>query len=372
MKKLIYCAILAVTFLAGCALLVPNPFSQNKSDIIFSHKRHIDMDIECEDCHTKIAQSKLASEDNLPEESDCMLCHERTDGCQLCHSTPPPQSSVSEEVKHRKRREARRLDLVFSHSDHLNRDKAAGIQKRTFVFVKDGSLERKVDCLTCHSSIKESTKASDTHPLRMEICNICHEITEESCSVCHFTLGVASLLPFSHEDEKDWLQQHRRFASSEGEQFCDNCHRGQIRPVGPMPEVSEAHITEKEVRTCVECHRGDILPEEIHDNNYIQSHGVDARANGAFCISCHQRKECLLCHEQRGVIFDIVHPKDWYFSHKDTAKRQLATCAACHQEDTCLGCHQVISPHPANWDRDITSQNKLLCNKCHFEGEFSE
>lgn len=365
MKKLIYCAIFATIFLVGCALLVPKQFSQNKSGIIFSHKRHIDMEIECEICHTEIAQSKLASDNNLPEESDCMLCHDRTDGCQLCHSTTPTVQPVSDEVEPHRRREVQQLDLVFSHSDHLNRDKAAGIKKRTFVFVKDGSLERKVDCFTCHSSIKESTKASDTHPIRMESCNICHEITENSCPVCHFTLGIIALKPFSHEDERDWLEQHQRFAASEGEQFCGNCHRGQIRSAGAVPEVSEAHIKEKEIKVCAECHRGDIRPEEIHDNNHIQSHGVDARANEAFCNSCHQREKCLACHQQRGLTFDTVHPKGWYFDHKDAAKRQLATCAACHQEDSCLGCHQAISPHPTNWDRDITSQNKLLCKKCH-------
>jgi hypothetical protein len=191
----------------------------------------------------------------------------------------------------------------------------------------------------------------------MKICRKCHEITQESCVLCHYDLGERDFVPASHYIA--WVEGHQQMAAAEGEVLCGNCHRGEIRPSdSAISAVTEDHIKEEDTKVCAECHRGDIWPEAIHDNNRLQSHGIDAIANQNVCNSCHQREECLSCHEQRGISFISVHAPGWQFDHSDKARRQLSSCTACHGEEDCLGCHQTISPHAADWDKEITEGNK--------------
>ena len=48
-----------------------------ESDIIFSHKFHIeDMEVECTSCHIDIETSNLSSDRNLPSMDECSSCHD--------------------------------------------------------------------------------------------------------------------------------------------------------------------------------------------------------------------------------------------------------------------------------------------------------
>ena len=159
--------------------------------------------------------------------------------------------------------------------------------------------------------------------------------------------------------------------AQQGDELCADCHRGKIRPtVDVIQVVDPGHSQIAHVRFCADCHRGDIWPEDVHENNYIQLHNIDALANSKTCLTCHERQECQQCHADRGLGYEAVHPPDFLYQHTDEAKRQLANCATCHDEVDCLGCHSAISPHPPDWDRDITSNNEQLCLKCHTKGEF--
>ncbi|HLE56529.1 MAG TPA: cytochrome c3 family protein, partial [Rhodothermia bacterium] len=57
---------------------------------MFSHKRHIDADVACEDCHSGIAQIELASAEVLPGMVKCLDCHDQhavtSVECSLCHA----------------------------------------------------------------------------------------------------------------------------------------------------------------------------------------------------------------------------------------------------------------------------------------------
>jgi predicted CXXCH cytochrome family protein len=362
MNKLTYCVVFIAIIMAGCALWKAKYLAQDEGDIVFSHKKHIEMEADCEMCHAGAAESELSSDNNYPKEEDCLLCHER-EQCSLCHINVEQAIHLLPES----------TGLIFSHKAHLDsqieaRKEARSLRAETIngttPFVKEGSLEKQIDCSTCHALVKESIKVADKYPIKMENCRSCHEITQDNCAICHYDLGEKYFVPASHYIA--WLDRHQYMAAAEGEALCGNCHRGEVRPSEDiMPAVTEDHVREEDSRLCAECHRGDLWPEVIHDSNRLQSHGIDARANKNLCNSCHQREECISCHDSRGIAFSDVHPAGWQFGHADKARRQLSACTACHGEEDCLGCHQTISPHAADWDREITDQNKQVCSKCH-------
>ena len=365
MKKLSYFIILILIFSAGCGLWKTKTSIPSKSEIAFSHKKHIENDVECDACHIQNAKSELASDNNYPKEKDCLECHDR-DKCSLCHS----------DVNNAVHLMPVPTELIFSHKAHLESNveslKASRIARaerlnRITPFAKKESLDQKINCLTCHEQVKESIKSDDKYWPEMKTCRKCHEVTPDSCNLCHSNLGERNFVPASHYI--GWVQRHQITAVAEGEGLCESCHRGEIRSSkGTALKISEEHVKSEDTKACADCHRGDIWPEAIHDNNRLQSHGIDAMANQNVCNSCHQREECLNCHEHRGLSFTDIHPSGWQFNHGDKARRQLPSCVACHREDDCLGCHQAISPHPPNWDREITKQNERVCSKCHIKG----
>lgn len=345
LESFVYCCIIWIfIIIAGCTLWRGKRLEPDEGDLIFSHKRHFTINIPCVDCHIQINQSELTSDNNIPQELTCMgggHCHKRTQGCELCHK------DVSRAVKIISKRHR----VIFSHKVHLhlNEEQLAG--------------KPQPDCLTCHSVMKESISVSDDDWPRINVCRQCHEINVETCTTCHLSVGGETFVPISHDDT--WLSRHKQ-ESNFNDQLCDVCHRGKIRPTAPVLEsAKEKHLKSDSVRYCADCHRGDIWPEDVHDNNYLYSHGVDALAGITTCITCHQREACLSCHENGGITFAQSHPRGWIFNHSTEARRQLNSCINCHEEGNCLGCHQTVRPHPANWDRDITSQNKQVCLKCH-------
>lgn len=362
MKKLIYCIICVLIIMSGCALWRVKYSPESHGDIIFSHKLHIDMEVECEMCHSDAAKAEFASSNNYPKEQNCIECHEREE-CSLCHSdvdnaihlTPAPTA------------------FIFSHKAHLEsrvesrkearRDRADAINE-VLSFIKPGSVELRIDCTTCHEAVEGSTDVTDEHMPDMKTCRKCHQVTAESCALCHDDLGERNFVPASHY--LTWLRTHSQMAATEGEAICGTCHRGEVRSAeSAIISVTENHVREEDTKACADCHRGDVWPEGIHDNNRLQSHNIDAIANQGMCQSCHQRAECLTCHEQRGIPFADIHEAGWQFDHGDKARRRLSSCTVCHEEEDCLGCHQTISPHGSGWDRGRPGTDETPCSKCH-------
>lgn len=363
-KSFVYCLLGFFIIVAGCTLWRGKRFESDEGDLIFSHKRHFTINIPCEDCHIRIDQSELASDNNIPKELTCMgsgHCHKRTQGCELCHQ----DVSRAVEIIPKQHR------VIFSHKAHLNlnEEQLAG----TLLPPNKWGEKLKPDCITCHRVMKESINVSDDYWPRMKVCQQCHEINAETCTTCHLSLGEETFAPISHDST--WLNRHKQ-ESQFNDQLCDVCHRGKIRPTAPALESGEMeesarhpafeeHLKPNAARFCADCHRGDIWPEDVHDNNYLYSHGIDALAGIMTCTTCHQREECLSCHENGGITFVQSHPRGWVFNHSTEARRQLNSCINCHEEEDCLGCHQAVNPHPENWDREITSQNEQVCSKCH-------
>ena len=364
MKKLIYCAVCVLVIMSGCALWRSQFSPESKGDIILSHKLHIDMEIQCEMCHSDAAESQFASSNNYPKEKDCIECHDR-ENCSLCHLdvdnaiplVPPPTGFIFSHKAH--------MESNIEDRKEARRERAAVINKK-IPFIRDGSLEKEINCATCHKLVEESTDIADEHMPDMKTCRECHEVTEENCSLCHDNLGERDFVPASHYFT--WIRTHPRMAAAEGEALCENCHRGEVRSTeSALLSVTKEHVREEDSKVCADCHRGDVWPEGIHDNNQLHSHGLDAMADQNVCNSCHQRAECLACHERRGIAFASIHEAGWSLNHADKARRRLSSCVVCHEEEDCLGCHRVISPHSSDWDRERPGQNETPCYKCHDE-----
>ena len=330
----------------GCAALswywpsvVPD---QSTSELAFSHKRHVDMDIECTACHAAL-ESLAATDVLLPVETTCMSCHDRKQGCELCHGNANAVIPL----------EARNYGLRFAHETHLRED------------VNDNG------CETCHATVASSTMVAETHWIGAWTCQQCHDSemgAQERCGMCHDQMQTNGFVPASHDTE--WLRRHGT-ATSSSVTLCDVCHRGGVRadfvdgPSAPKTTLAADHAQRGPVGDCADCHLADVWTQRIHQPGYLQSHPLDARFDTTTCESCHQRDECRACHAASGLTYSDAHPPGFILNHAAEARRDLGSCTACHTEDSCIACHQSANPHPAGWDLEITAQNRSLCLKCH-------
>jgi hypothetical protein len=139
----------------------------------------------------------------------------------------------------------------------------------------------------------------------------------------------------------------------------------------------------------------------------LSLHAVSARQDNPRCTSCHQQQAfCLTCHQRAGVTMSgpignlgsrgRFHPPKAVWTdgarspshHSWEAERNLNACVSCHQERDCALCHatrnvggrgpnigggpagtgQGINPHPAGFlgrCRQALRQNARPCLVCH-------
>lgn len=278
-----------ILLVAGIALGVRAGLHASRSDIIFSHDNHSDLD--CGDCHAEIEQSTSAQDRNLPSMDVCADCHDVDDdsGCGTCHlnaDDPQPSPHPLREV-------------VFGHAAHVARG---------------------TDCAVCHGAIATSTAASPEHMPTMRQCFTCHADAKvgDECALCHAErLTLADIHPLN------WRHQHGAKAALD-RSWCTQCHR--------------------EESYCLDCHRGDNLTGDIHDLNYLYTHGLDAKIKRFDCAHCHDNQTfCNTCHERENRIPQLHSSISWLTNHGMAARRDPENCAACHDsaDPTCArgGCH---------------------------------
>lgn len=309
--------------LGGCAALKFGLFDNKK--LLFSHKEHIEQEIECELCHKNVIESKTVLDNNLPKEEDCLLCHERGESpedCALCHSDPQSPKPLL----------ARVPDLSFSHKRHSD----AG-----------------VECKICHK-----TENPDISLPKWSECSECHEISEENCEFCHPKIGTKEFMPASHS--AFWTSKLQVQVVQHDKQ-CEICHKRESGHKG----------------LCSSCHREDIPRGDVHDTNYLHVHIVDAKSRRVDCGTCHQKDFCSSCHNKHEASFFEIHGKGWILDksspnfHGKSARRNLESCVSCHDGTSCIGCHSSVSPHPEGYRSRVSSEMAIqhrdpsVCLKCH-------
>ncbi|MDX2091702.1 MAG: cytochrome c3 family protein [Kofleriaceae bacterium] len=216
----------------------------------------------------------------------------------------------------------------------------------------DHSKHKTTACATCHGDMTKVDLATTQHLPTMSSCLSCHRdgAQPRRCTDCHlgnaagrmqtqFTHG--ELVPYSSglgdAHGPSFKKDHRQEASQVGA-TCTACH-----------DRSE----------CVACHQGVVKPMEFHPGNYLLAHGVEARRGTPDCSTCHRAQSfCVACHERSGISMGRVpsefsstepgrafHPANWASRtggmnrHAGEARKNLTACASCHREEDCLDCH---------------------------------
>lgn len=338
----LYAAALVVLLgIVGVSLLTATTdgtSSASGSGIKFSHKLHAgDNAIACADCHTKVNDSAVSSDNLRPDHTSCESCHqeqlEKT--CTFCHVGDDPLAYAAKKTPVR--------ELVFSHKFHVG--------------------EQKAECATCHAGIETSEQPVGEHVPTMATCTTCHDNAKASnaCERCHTNL--ASLRPREH-NRTDFMKEHAKVAQKldancgtcHAEESCQECHNGS--------DLVRVNLAGRDRQTlhmprlfAISRGQGMTLLK-VHDANFRMTHGLAAKGKAQECQTCHDQQEfCSTCHFSGGnANQDVFKPANHGLpgfvtlgvgtgggAHATLAKRDIETCASCHDaagaDPTCATCH---------------------------------
>jgi hypothetical protein len=243
----------------------------------------------------------------------------------------------------------------------------------------DHAAHAKTPCAQCHGDLSKVDLATRKHLPTMQSCLACHKDGADArrCADCHLSkigglieteYAHGSLIPkrtgLGDAHGPGFAKDHRQEAMQQGA-TCGACH-----------DRSE----------CVACHQGVTKPLEFHRGNYLLAHAVEAKRGTPDCSACHRAQSfCVGCHERSGIGnrapgeftgTGAFHPPSWIDLHARDAKRNIQTCASCHREEDCMQCHSNeptsmrASPHPKGWRgsakcKSLDSKNRRMCLKCH-------
>ncbi len=217
----------------------------------------------------------------------------------------------------------------------------------------DHAAHGKTPCAGCHGDLSRVELATRRHLPTMASCLTCHRdgTAERRCADCHLTrLGGLVQTQFP---QGSLVPRHSGLGDTHGPGFARD-HRQEARQL-------DATCTACHDRSeCVACHQGVTKPLEFHPGNYVLAHAVEARRGTPDCSACHRAQTfCVGCHERTGVgtraptEFDdssplrAFHPPSWATAtgtgglHAREARRNITSCASCHREEDCLQCHSA-------------------------------
>jgi hypothetical protein len=164
-------ALILICFL--CQLSPSFAFGQNASPqaelpksiaqpIPFSHKKHIDVGLDCDACHKPGSEGETKQ---IPAAADCMVCH------QAIKTESPSIHALARYAKNGTRIPWVRIYtipdfVVFSHNVHQD----AGFK-----------------CERCHGPVRTRDVLGKEQDFTMKTCIICHRANNAltGCDVCH-------------------------------------------------------------------------------------------------------------------------------------------------------------------------------------------
>ncbi len=234
-------------------------------------------------------------------------------------------------------------------------------------------------CATCHGDMASVELATRRHLPTMTTCLSCHRegTDDRRCTDCHLA-KLGGLLETQYP-QGALVPRHTGLGDAHGPGFA-NDHRQEAMQLGAT--CGACHDRSE----CVACHQGVARPMDFHRGDYLRTHAVEARRGTPDCSACHRAQSfCVGCHERSGLgmrppsEFDMghpFHPANWVNLHGRDAKRNITSCASCHREEDCLSCHSAersamqISPHPKGWRgsakcKALDSKNRRMCLRCH-------
>lgn len=259
--------------------------------IDFDHAKHLTKaKMSCDECHD-VAKSTRPTDRNLPPESACFDCHDVTEAnpekaeppsaCFTCHPGYSPTFPPDVE-----------RDDTAKATPH---PPAVEVPTAALVFSHKAHLGRGAKCEACHKGVADARLATLEHMPMMDDCLTCHDgkAASAKCATCHLarpdgvlvtSLPGGKLVPrglFRNDDHRgDFARSHGPAAKADAA-YCKSCH------------------TESE---CAKCHTGHIKPLTIHAADYILTHPPEARRDDPQCSKCHRLQTfCRDCHLRSGV-----------------------------------------------------------------------
>lgn len=217
----------------------------------------------------------------------------------------------------------------------------------------DHSKHAKSSCESCHGDMRAVDLATTRQLPTMASCLSCHTrgAEERRCADCHYartgglletTFPHGELVPLRTglgDDHGPLFARDHRQQASRSDATCGACH-----------EKSE----------CLDCHQGAVKPIDFHQGNYLLVHATEAKRGRPDCSACHRAQTfCVSCHERSGLgsrgdselaLHDLearFHPAGWSSAgpgpnlHAAAARRGIGSCASCHRDEDCLECHSA-------------------------------
>ncbi|MBF0286989.1 MAG: hypothetical protein HQM14_04155 [SAR324 cluster bacterium] len=176
----------------------PKPYK----DLLFSHRVHVDKEIDCLTCHNDINKDsnlELPHDKYMQPAEDCIECHHKdlvSNDCTVCHKS----------MTSNKRPDSHQGDWKQSHGLMAN---------------LNFNTEHRDDCMTCHvqndctSCHQEQQPRDHTYFWKTQGHGLMADVESERCSTCH------------------------------QENFCISCHN---------ETAPKSHIGNWGTRHCVNCH----------------------------------------------------------------------------------------------------------------------
>lgn len=275
-------------------LVLPTP------NLLFTHKKHLDRNIQCGQCHGQIEKLELATRDHLPRMAGCFKCHNMSgaaqgdakSACTICHTARPDGRLITSFTAG---------DLVPPRWLHNAGHTADWIERHKQVAADDSAF-----CGTCHSA---------------KYCTDCHDGKVRPRNV----------------HPNDWMSMHAQAARQDNPR-CVSCHQQQT--------------------FCADCHRRVGVARDAASGNRMtgrrfhpppaewttaprgaKHHAWEAERNLNACVSCHTERDCATCHASKGLSGGQgvnPHPTGFQGKCRTAFARNPRPCLVCHQSSDSL------------------------------------
>lgn len=148
-----------------CILAVNPRVSASDQPIAYSHRQHIDLGLQCLDCHSFADTGAAAT---IPSVRKCMLCHAKI-------ATGKP--------------EIKKLAAFADSRREVPWQRVYGFPREALVKFQHAPHARaKIGCATCHGDMEHATTAELLVKHDMGTCLSCHRRYKatEDCAACHY------------------------------------------------------------------------------------------------------------------------------------------------------------------------------------------
>ncbi len=306
--------------------------------------------------------------------ASCATCHAR-ESCVRCHmnsATTPAINALGRDVRvaANMRGKAAAYPLPSSHSDadFVLRHGADASREPA----RCASCHARPSCRACHTGAgasrvinalpNEPTRAGEGRGVQLQRASLTTAAPHASSYVAKPAAGGTSIVVVADTGSRRvWVhapgfERAHGEAARSGTMTCDGCHTQS---------------------TCASCHNGE-RSRSYHAPNFAMRHAATAYSRETDCASCHNTEVfCRACHQTTGVgasgttavSFHNAQPQ-WLLQHGRAARQNMATCTSCHQQRDCMVCHSTagwgVNPHGPGFEATrLWKQAKSMCLRCH-------